>query len=75
MPFFLDQFSQSFMDNSRGKKNLVLSSWGDDVLLLDDNLNPYYNPRSYEKYSEQTRKNIVGCHGHTLDSLDNLKVY
>ncbi|CAA7396962.1 unnamed protein product [Spirodela intermedia] len=52
------KFGQSFVDNSRGKKNLVLSSWGDESLLLDEYVNPYYNPSSYDQYSEQTQKNL-----------------
>jgi len=47
------------VDNHRGKKNLVLSAWGDESLLLDDYNNPYYIPDAYESYSERTRKNLV----------------
>ncbi|XP_056162727.1 DExH-box ATP-dependent RNA helicase DExH7, chloroplastic-like isoform X3 [Syzygium oleosum] len=46
------------VDNHRGKKNLVLSAWGDDSQLSEDCLNPYYEPSNYQAYSEQTRLNL-----------------
>lgn len=45
--------------NHRGKKNLVLSGWGDEALLYEDSINPYYEPSFYGTYSEQTRQNLV----------------
>lgn len=47
------------MDNHRGKKNLVLSSWGDESVLFEDYVNPCYIPDFFESYSEQTRQNLV----------------
>ncbi|KAL2254308.1 UNVERIFIED_CONTAM: DExH-box ATP-dependent RNA helicase DExH7, chloroplastic, partial [Sesamum indicum] len=44
--------------NSRGKKNLVLSGWGDESLLSEEITNPYYNKSDYLSYSEQTRQNL-----------------
>ncbi|XP_059648206.1 DExH-box ATP-dependent RNA helicase DExH7, chloroplastic isoform X1 [Cornus florida] len=44
--------------NHRGKKNLVLSSWGDEALLSEDCINPYYVPSNYQSYSEQTQRNL-----------------
>ncbi|KAJ4833074.1 hypothetical protein Tsubulata_001048 [Turnera subulata] len=46
------------VDNRRGKKNLVLSQWGDDSLLAEDVVNPHYVSSSYESYSEQTQQNL-----------------
>lgn len=47
------------VNNRRGKKNLVLSAWGDDSLLSEDYVNPHYDSSSYQSYSEQTQKNLV----------------
>ncbi|KAG8368831.1 hypothetical protein BUALT_Bualt15G0087700 [Buddleja alternifolia] len=44
--------------NKRGKKNLVLSGWGDESLLSEEIINPYYIPSDYLNYSEQTRQNL-----------------
>ncbi|KAK4438352.1 DExH-box ATP-dependent RNA helicase DExH7, chloroplastic [Sesamum alatum] len=44
--------------NRRGKKNLVLSGWGDESLLSEEIINPYYNKSDYLSYSEQTRHNL-----------------
>lgn len=43
----------------RGKKNLVLSGWGDESLLSEEIINPYYIGSDYLNYSEQTRQNLV----------------
>lgn len=45
--------------NHRGKKNLVLSAWGDESLLSEEYINPYYDPSNYQNYSGQTQKNLV----------------
>lgn len=47
------------MNNRRGKKNLVLSAWGDDSLLSEEYVNPHYVPDDYPSYSEQTQQNLV----------------
>lgn len=47
------------MDNHRGKKNLVLSAWGDDAVLSEHDINPHYDPSSYQTYNERTRNNLV----------------
>ncbi|KAL4654864.1 hypothetical protein ACB092_01G411400 [Castanea dentata] len=52
------RFQSGPINNRRGKKNLVLSAWGDDSLLSEDCINPYYSPSSYQSYSEQTRQNL-----------------
>ncbi|XP_055816324.1 DExH-box ATP-dependent RNA helicase DExH7, chloroplastic-like isoform X1 [Solanum dulcamara] len=44
--------------NRRGKKNLALSGWGDESLLSEEYINPYYDPSNYQNYSGQTQKNL-----------------
>ncbi|XP_051147051.1 DExH-box ATP-dependent RNA helicase DExH7, chloroplastic isoform X2 [Andrographis paniculata] len=44
--------------NKRGKKNLVISGWGDESLLSEEVVNPYYDKSDYTNYSEQTRQNL-----------------
>ncbi|KAL8151665.1 hypothetical protein V2J09_021473 [Rumex salicifolius] len=46
------------VNNHRGKKNLILSSWGDDTVLSEECYNPNYIPSTYESFSEQTRINL-----------------
>ncbi|KMZ65415.1 putative ATP-dependent RNA helicase DHX36 [Zostera marina] len=46
------------IDNHRGKKNLVLSAWGDESLLHQDYINPYYVADVYEAYSKKTCQNL-----------------
>ncbi|XP_031124357.1 DExH-box ATP-dependent RNA helicase DExH7, chloroplastic isoform X2 [Ipomoea triloba] len=53
--------------NHRGKKNLVLSAWGDESLLSDDRVNPYYDPSIYQTYNEQTRKNLRRMNEDVID--------
>ncbi|KAK1258481.1 putative pre-mRNA-splicing factor ATP-dependent RNA helicase [Acorus gramineus] len=55
------------VDNRRGKKNLVLSSWGDESLLSQDYINPYYSENSYESYSERTRQNLINLNEDVID--------
>ncbi|KAJ7968010.1 ATP-dependent RNA helicase [Quillaja saponaria] len=55
------------VNNSRGKKNLVLSAWGDDSILSEDCINPYYVPSSYESYSEQTQQNLKRLNEDVID--------
>jgi ATP-dependent RNA helicase DHX29 len=54
-------FQSGPINDRRGKKNLVLSAWGDDSLLSEDCINPYYSSSSYQSYSEQTRQNLVNA--------------
>ncbi|KAL6297594.1 hypothetical protein ACE6H2_005736 [Prunus campanulata] len=55
------------VNNRRGKKNLVLSAWGDDSLLSEENINPYYIPDSYQLYKEQTRQNLKRLNEDVID--------
>lgn len=51
----------SAVNSRRGKKNLVLSAWGDDSILSEEYVNPYYVPDNYQSYSEQARQNLVSA--------------
>ncbi|KAI3917902.1 hypothetical protein MKW98_000136 [Papaver atlanticum] len=55
------------VDNHRGKKNLVLSAWGDDALLSEHDINPHYDPSSYQTYSERTRNNLKSLNEDVID--------
>ncbi|OVA04113.1 Helicase [Macleaya cordata] len=55
------------VDNHRGKKNLVLSAWGDDSLLSEYDMNPNYDPSSYQSYSERTRQNLKTLNEDVID--------
>ncbi|XP_010256331.1 PREDICTED: DExH-box ATP-dependent RNA helicase DExH7, chloroplastic isoform X1 [Nelumbo nucifera] len=61
------KFRSSTVGNHRGKKNLVLSSWGDDSLLSENYVNPYYVPSSYQSYSERTQKNLKCLNEDVID--------
>ena len=51
--------ASSSVNNRRGKKNLVLSSWGDESTLSEGYVNPYYVSDYYKSYSERTNQNLV----------------
>ncbi|KAF5200714.1 Dexh-box atp-dependent rna helicase dexh4 protein, partial [Thalictrum thalictroides] len=55
------------IDNHRGKKNLVLSSWGDDTQLYENYVNPNYDSNSYRSYSERTRENLKALNEDVID--------
>ncbi|KAJ8755628.1 hypothetical protein K2173_022223 [Erythroxylum novogranatense] len=55
------------VNNRRGKKNLVLSGWGDDSMLSEDCVNPYYVSSNFESYTEQTRKNLKRLNEEFID--------
>ncbi|KAI3755191.1 hypothetical protein L1987_54986 [Smallanthus sonchifolius] len=55
------------VDNHRGKKNLVLSAWGDESVLSKGYSNPYYVPENYQTYSEQTQKNLKMLNEDVID--------
>uniref|UniRef100_A0A0D9W527 Probable ATP-dependent RNA helicase spindle-E n=1 Tax=Leersia perrieri TaxID=77586 RepID=A0A0D9W527_9ORYZ len=50
--------SSSTVNNRRGKKNLVLSSWGDESALSEDYVNPHYTTDCYQSYSEMTNQSL-----------------
>ncbi|XP_027329494.1 DExH-box ATP-dependent RNA helicase DExH7, chloroplastic isoform X2 [Abrus precatorius] len=53
--------------NSRGKKNLVLSAWGDESLLSEEYFNPYFFLSHYQSYSEQTQQNMKRLNEDVID--------
>ncbi|KEH32765.1 ATP-dependent RNA helicase [Medicago truncatula] len=53
--------------NSRGKKNLVLSAWGDESVLSEEHVNPYFVPSYYQSYSEQAQKNLKRVNEDVID--------
>lgn len=53
--------------NSRGKKNLVLSAWGDESLLSEEHFNPYFVPSYYQLCSEQTQQNMKRLNEDVID--------
>ncbi|RDY13770.1 DExH-box ATP-dependent RNA helicase DExH7, chloroplastic, partial [Mucuna pruriens] len=53
--------------NSRGKKNLVLSAWGDESVLSEEHFNPYFVPSYYQLYSEQTQHNMKRLNEDVID--------
>ncbi|KAJ9158973.1 hypothetical protein P3X46_024509 [Hevea brasiliensis] len=55
------------VNNRRGKKNLVLSGWGDDSLLSEDYVNPHYVLSSYHSYGEQTQQNLKRLNEDVID--------
>ncbi|OAY64742.1 ATP-dependent RNA helicase Dhx29 [Ananas comosus] len=59
--------SSGAVDNHRGKKNLVMSSWGDESLLSEDYVNPHYIPELYNSYSERTRQNLKRLNEDAID--------
>ncbi|KAJ4756658.1 ATP-dependent RNA helicase [Rhynchospora pubera] len=71
------QKGSSSVNNRRGKKNLVLSSWGDDSILSDEYINPNYIAGSYEAYSERTHQNLKRVNEDVVDFdlLEDLVCY
>ncbi|URE09956.1 HA2 [Musa troglodytarum] len=57
----------SIVDNHRGKKKIVLSSWGDESLLSEDYVNPHYIPDRYASYSDRTRQNLKRLNEDVID--------
>ncbi|XVF68240.1 hypothetical protein PTKIN_Ptkin10aG0189200 [Pterospermum kingtungense] len=65
------------VNNRRGKKNLVLSAWGDDSMLSEDYVNPHYTSSSYQSYSKQTQHNLKRLNEDVIDYdlLEDLVCY
>ncbi|RID44875.1 hypothetical protein BRARA_I01640 [Brassica rapa] len=55
------------VNDRRGKKNLVLAGWGDDYLLSEDCLNPFYVSGNYKSYSDQTQQNLKRLNEDAID--------
>ncbi|KAI4298953.1 hypothetical protein L6164_032458 [Bauhinia variegata] len=61
------KFQREPVTNSRGKKNLVLSAWGDDSLLSEEYINPYFVPSNYQSYSEKAQQNLKKLNEDIID--------
>ncbi|KAL3515702.1 hypothetical protein ACH5RR_022604 [Cinchona calisaya] len=75
-----DSFSKekgAAVGHHRGKRNLVLSAWGDESLLSEDFINPHYVPINYESYSNQTHQNVRKLNEDIIDYdlLEDLVCY
>ncbi|VVA94126.1 unnamed protein product [Arabis nemorensis] len=55
------------VNDRRGKKNLVIAGWGDDHLLSEDCLNPFYVSSSYNSYSDRTQQNLKRLNEDAID--------
>lgn len=55
------------VDNHRGKRNLTMSSWGDETLLYEDYINPHYVSEHYQSFSERTQLNLKSLNEDMID--------
>ncbi|PNY04335.1 ATP-dependent RNA helicase dhx29-like protein [Trifolium pratense] len=58
---------RAHVTNNRGKKNLVLSAWGDESVLSEELFNPYFDLSYYQSYSEQAQKNLKRVNEDVID--------
>ncbi|XP_020965227.1 DExH-box ATP-dependent RNA helicase DExH7, chloroplastic [Arachis ipaensis] len=61
------KLQKGLVTNSKGKKNLMLSGWGDESLLSEENTNPYFVPSYYQSYSEQAKQNLKRLNEDVID--------
>ncbi|KAF5733174.1 ATP-dependent RNA helicase putative isoform 1 [Tripterygium wilfordii] len=61
------QDKSGHVNNRRGKKNLVLSAWGDDSVLSEECVNPHFVSNIYQSYSEQTQRNLKRLNEDVID--------
>nr|AGT16420.1 ATP-dependent RNA helicase [Saccharum hybrid cultivar R570] len=59
--------ASSSVNNRRGKKNLVLSSWGDESTLSEGYINPHYISDYYKSYNERTNQNLKRLNEDVID--------
>ncbi|KAK3144746.1 hypothetical protein QOZ80_4AG0317290 [Eleusine coracana subsp. coracana] len=59
--------ASSSVNDRRGKKNLVLSSWGDESTLSEGYVNPHYTSDYYKTYSEKTNQNLKRLNEDVID--------
>lgn len=59
--------ASSSVNNRRGMKNLVLSSWGDESMLSENYVNPHYTFDCYQSYSERTNQNLKRLNEDVID--------
>jgi hypothetical protein len=67
LTLFQWKHSSSSVNNRRGKKNLVLSSWGDESTLSEGYVNPHYVSDYYKSYSERTNQNLKRLNEDVID--------
>ncbi|KAK2413013.1 RNA helicase family protein [Trifolium repens] len=58
---------RAHVTNNRGKKNLVLSAWGDESVLSEEHFNPYFDLSYYQSYSEQAQINLKRVNEDVID--------
>ncbi|KAK7292527.1 hypothetical protein RIF29_08309 [Crotalaria pallida] len=61
------QEQRGSVTNSRGKKSLVLSAWGDESVLSEEHINPSFVPSYYQSFSEQAQKNLKRLNEDVID--------
>ncbi|KAM3367506.1 hypothetical protein ACQJBY_016223 [Aegilops geniculata] len=59
--------ASSSVNNRRGMKNLVMSSWGDESMLSENYVNPHYSSDCYQSYSERTNLNLKRLNEDVID--------
>lgn len=59
--------ASSSVNNRRGMKNLVLSSWGDESVLSENYVDPHYTSDCYLSYSERTNQNLKRLNEEVID--------
>ncbi|CAD6263671.1 unnamed protein product [Miscanthus lutarioriparius] len=59
--------ASSSVNNRRGKRNLVLSSWGDESTLSEGYINPHYISDYYKSYNERTNQNLKRLNEDVID--------
>lgn len=59
--------AKNIVDNSRGKKNLIKSGWGDENILEQDVVNLHYDENIYLNYTERTRQNLKVLNEDVID--------
>lgn len=59
--------AKNIVDNSRGKKNLIKSGWGDENILEEDVVNLHYDENLYHNYTERTRQNLKVLNEDVID--------
>ncbi|XP_020590261.1 DExH-box ATP-dependent RNA helicase DExH7, chloroplastic isoform X2 [Phalaenopsis equestris] len=61
------RLGKTSVDNHRGKRSLIMSALGDESLLYEGYVNPYYFPEHYQSYSERTQQNLKNLNEDVID--------
>lgn len=62
-----NKVSQSLVNSSRGRQNLVQSGWGDEGMLEQEACNPLFDESLYRGYSQRTKNNLAKLNEDTID--------